>query len=147
MKITIDTIVEIKHTMFELFLLRVVRFVLLVSIKKRFCPLRLLLFFNQFVRLLFKKIRYLQMKILGLAFLSRLNERSSSCHNLSQAALRFLINLISPDLLVISIFSVLSHLLIRKTTHGSITAGKKRKKNSSNSITINPETRVEAIQG
>ena len=30
MRITVDTIVEIKHTMFELFLLRVVRFVCFV---------------------------------------------------------------------------------------------------------------------
>ena len=53
---TIDTVVEIKHNMFELFLLCVVTLMcFLVSIKKRFCTLRLLFFiFKRFVRFLFE---------------------------------------------------------------------------------------------
>ena len=53
---TIDIVVEIKHNMFELFLLCVVTSMcFLVSIKKRFCTLRLLFFiFKHFVRFLFE---------------------------------------------------------------------------------------------
>ena len=53
---TIDTVVEIKHNMFELFLLCVVTYMcFLVSIKKPFCTLRFLFFiFKHFVRFLFE---------------------------------------------------------------------------------------------